>query len=73
MSVFKRLIFIFAILSAFVGLSAISANAEYSFNYDSEQGFDIPYSEVNSDELSEPEYAVGEVHYKSFLDSTFYI
>ena len=55
--------------SAFVLVSSIiytvSASAEYSFPYDSEMGFEIPYTVVSKDEVQEPDYAVGEIHEKN--------
>ena len=55
--------------AAFVLVSSIiytvSASAEYSFPYDSEMGFEIPYTVVSKDEVQEPDYAVGEIHEKN--------
>ena len=55
--------------AAFVLVSSIiytvSASAEYSFPYDSETGFEVPYTVVSKDEVQEPDYAVGEIHEKN--------
>lgn len=55
------------ISAAFIALglfAAPTANAErnYSFPYDTDTGFSVPYTAVPHDELAEPEYAVGEIH-----------
>ena len=55
--------------AAFVLVSSIiytvSASAEYSFPYNLETGFEIPYTVVSKDEVQEPDYAVGEIHEKN--------
>ena len=41
---------------------SISVSAEYSFPYDEETGFAVPYTVVSENELQESEYEVGEIH-----------